>query len=411
MTATPPPLPDMRQPAALRAHVKSILDFYDPRAVDPSGGFFQFFKDDGTVYNRVRRHLVSSTRYVFLWSMAARRFPDQPQYLDYARRALAFLHEAHRQPAGNYLWELDWVDGRAQRVDATQHAYGLAFVLLAHAHAAMAGIDEARAGMAETLATIDARFWQPAHGLVADEISPAGELLPYRGQNANMHLVEACLAAHEASGDDIYLDRAATVAHSVVQRLTVPSDGWIWEHYTPDWQIDWEYNKGDATNIFRPWGYQPGHFTEWGQLLLLLEQRRPEPWHLPRARALFDAALKHGWDQTHGGIVYGFGPGGVVCFPDKYHWVQCESLATAALLGARTGEARYWQVYDQLWDYAWRHWVDHEHGAWFRILGPDNVKHTNEKSPAGKVDYHTTGACWRAMQVLEGLGKAARPAG
>ena len=51
--------------------------------------------------------------------------------------------------------------------------------------------------------------------------------------------------------------------------------------------------------------------------------------------------------------------------------------------------------------------VDHQHGAWFRILGPDNVKHTDEKSPAGKVDYHTTGACWRAIQVLESLGKAA----
>ncbi|MFM2065957.1 MAG: hypothetical protein RLZZ584_866 [Pseudomonadota bacterium] len=406
MTPTPatPPLPDMRQPAALLAHVASVLDFYDPRAVDPSGGYFHFLMDDGTVHDHRRRHLVSSTRHVYLWAMAARHFPQRrAHYLGRARHALGFLREAHRQPDGHYLWELDWADARATPLDATRHAYGLAFVLLAHAHAALAGIDEARAGLAETLALIDRCFWQPAHGLCADEATPAGVLGPYRGQNANMHMVEACLAAHEASGEAVYLDRAATVAEAVVQRLAAQTGGWIWEHYDANWRVDADYNRGDASNIFRPWGYQPGHFVEWAHLLLTLEQRAPQPWHLPRACALFDAALAHGWDAQHGGMVYGFGPGGVVCFPDKYHWVQCETLAAAVMLGARTGDTRYWQVYDRLWAYCWQHWVDHEHGAWFRVLAPDNVRHTDEKSPAGKVDYHTTGACYRALAALQAV--------
>jgi mannose/cellobiose epimerase-like protein (N-acyl-D-glucosamine 2-epimerase family) len=46
--------------------------------------------------------------------------------------------------------------------------------------------------------------------------------------------------------------------------------------------------------------------------------------------------------------------------------------------------------------------VDHRHGAWFRILEPNNVKTTDEKSPAGKVDYHTTGACWAILPALQG---------
>jgi mannose/cellobiose epimerase-like protein (N-acyl-D-glucosamine 2-epimerase family) len=407
-----PPLPDMRQPTALLNHVRSVLDFYDARAIDTSGGCLQFFKDDGAIYDWRRRHLVSSTRFVFLWAMASRHL-GEPRYLDHARHALRFVRDVHRQPAGNYLWELDWDDGRATTVDDTQHGYGLAFVLLAYAHAVMAGLDEARPWLAETFDRLDALFWQAEHGAYADEATVAGVVAPYRGQNANMHLVEACLAAHEATGDARYLDRAATVAEIIVMRLSartasgpgstlgaVTDVGWIWEHYRADWSIDWHYNEGDASNLFRPWGYQPGHFTEWAHLLLTLEQRRPEPWHLPRARELFDAALRHGWDSAHGGLVYGFGPGGKVCFAEKYHWVQCETIAAAAMLGARTGDARYWQTYDQLWAYAWRHWVDHEHGAWYRILAPDNSKLTDEKSPAGKVDYHTTGACWRAIAAL-----------
>ena len=46
--------------------------------------------------------------------------------------------------------------------------------------------------------------------------------------------------------------------------------------------------------------------------------------------------------------------------------------------------------------------MDHRHGAWFRILEADNSKLTDEKSNAGKTDYHTTGACYAILQALDG---------
>ncbi|MDT4875324.1 hypothetical protein D3C87_2081460 [compost metagenome] len=49
--------------------------------------------------------------------------------------------------------------------------------------------------------------------------------------------------------------------------------------------------------------------------------------------------------------------------------------------------------------------MDHQHGAWWRILRADNTKISDEKSPAGKVDYHTMGACY---DVLDTLGQGAR---
>jgi mannose/cellobiose epimerase-like protein (N-acyl-D-glucosamine 2-epimerase family) len=126
----------------------------------------------------------------------------------------------------------------------------------------------------------------------------------------------------------------------------------------------------------------------------------PSGWLLPRAQALFDAAVSKAWDHEHGGIHYGFGPDDEICDADKYFWVQAESLAAAALLGARTGGNAYWDWYDRIWAYSWEHFVDHEHGAWYRILGPANDKLTDEKSPAGKVDYHTMGACYEVLTVL-----------
>ncbi len=400
--------PDFRARATLLDHIRHTMRFYEPRCVDGSGGFYHYFKDDGTVYNAHSRHLVSSTRFVFNYAMAFRQF-QQPVYLERARHGLTFLRNAHRNAAtGGYAWELDWQDGAATVTDGTNHCYGLAFVLLAYSHAVMAGVAEARAWIAETYALMEQRFWQAEHGLYADEASADwSQLAPYRGQNANMHSCEALLAAFEATGEPAYLQRAETLAHNITVRQAALADGLIWEHYHEDWSVDGDYNRHDKTNIFRPWGYQPGHLTEWAKLLLILERHAahlagPSDWLLPRARALFDHALARAWDGEHGGICYGFAPDGSICDSDKYFWVQAESLAAAALLAARTGEPGYWDWYERLWHYSWEHMIDHQHGAWYRLLSADNRKLSDEKSPAGKTDYHTMGACYEVLNVLAG---------
>ena len=406
MSASPaqPALPDFRSPAFLLGHIRHTLAFYEGRCVDPSGGFFHFFKDDGTVYDRRTRHLVSSTRFVFNHAMAFRHFGGQARQ-DAVRHGLAFLHTAHAQPQGGFAWQIDWDGGKATVQIGTNHCYGLAFVLLAHAHALMAGVSEAAAGLEATWQLMERRFWEPAHSLYADEATPDWRVGPYRGQNANMHACEAMLAAFDATGERKYLQRALALAESITRRQAALAGGLVWEHYRADWSPDWHYNRADKTNIFRPWGFQTGHLTEWAKLLLQLEVRLPESerpaWLLPTARHFFDTAMVRGWDRNHGGLVYGFAPDGTVCDGHKYFWVQAESFAAGALLALRTGDAKYWDAYDPLWAYAWRHLVDHRHGAWYRILTEDNRKISDEKSPAGKTDYHTMGACY---DVLRGLG-------
>ena len=121
---------------------------------------------------------------------------------------------------------------------------------------------------------------------------------------------------------------------------------------------------------------------------------------LPRAQHLFVTAVARAWDPEFGGLCYGFAPDGSICDDDKYFWVQAESLAAAARLAARSGDARYWGWYQRLWGYSWQHFVDHAHGAWYRILDRRNRKVSDEKSPAGKTDYHTMGACHDVLHVL-----------
>ncbi|WP_269531506.1 AGE family epimerase/isomerase [Chitinimonas sp. BJYL2] len=399
-------LPDFLSVSTLENHIRHTLAFYDPRCLDPAGGFFHFYMDDGEIYDRTQRHLVSSTRFVFNYARAAVHF-GRPDYRDWARHGLDFLQSAHYQPAtGGYAWLLD----AGKVVDATNHCYGAAFVLLAHAEALKAGIGDARTGLESAYQLLEQRFWLPEHGLFADEYNADFSVLaPYRGQNANMHACEAHIAAYQATGEDRYLERALTIAEGITGRLADPKSGMVWEHYDPNWQIDWQYNLDDPKHLFRPWGFQPGHQTEWAKLLVTLHRLRPNPALVDRAARLFNTAVELAWDHEHGGLVYGIAPDGTVCDDDKYFWVQAESFAAAALLAEAAGETpavpgHYFRWYERIWAYSWEHMVDHQYGAWYRILNRRNEKYSREKSPAGKTDYHTMGACYEVIDVLKRMG-------
>ncbi len=396
-----PAEPDFNSPKFLREHIAKTMAFYHPHAQDPAGGFFQYFKDDGTIYDRSHRHLVSSTRFIFNYAMAYMEF-DKPEYLAAARHGLKYLRQVHRNPDnGGYYWTIR--DGKPE--DSTNHAYGVAFVLLAYATALKAGIDDARGWMTETWKLLETRFWDADAGLYRDEADAQWNFKPYRGQNANMHMCEALIAAYLASDEPRYLDRALLLADHMTRRQAAKSDGLVWEHYDINWEIDWDYNKDDPKNLFKPWGFQPGHQTEWAKLLLIMEpllaeRGREQSWLVPKAQKLFDAALAHAWDpENDGGICYGFAPDSSICDGDKYFWVQAESLAAAALLRDRTGLPAYADWYQKIWSYSWQHMIDHKYGAWYRILTRENAKIDDNKSPAGKVDYHTMGACYEVLAL------------
>jgi mannose/cellobiose epimerase-like protein (N-acyl-D-glucosamine 2-epimerase family) len=387
-----------RKRSFLLDHIRHTLAFYDPRVVDPAGGFFQCYKNDGTIFDTSTRTLVASARFVFNYAMAYKQF-GTPDYRARVLHGLDYLRQVHRNPAtGGYAWRIE--GGRP--ADTTNHCYGLAFVLLAYACAVKIGIKAARAWIDETFDVMERHFWLAADGLYANEADAQWKLSDYRGQNDNMHACEAMIAAFEATGEDKFLARAATLAEAVTVRQAGLTRGMVWEHFKPDWTPDLEYAKGENNaNSIRPWGVQTGHQTEWSKLLLILDRHLPADWHLRRARELFDPAMANGWDEQYGGLIYGYDLDGKPSDYDKYFWVQAESLAAAALLGACTGEEKYWLIYDRIWDYAWTNFVDHDYGAWYRKLSRDNHRYDDRKTFSNKADYHTMGACYEALNVIK----------
>ncbi|WP_430505747.1 AGE family epimerase/isomerase [Haloparvum sp. PAK95] len=392
-------------PEALRERLFDVLSFYYPTCRDESvgGHVAQLDEETGAVYDPDSRHLVATCRFVSNFALGATL--DGPGWCpSAARHGLEFLESAHRQSAGGgasdgaadtgggYAWLLD---GR-EVVDDRRSPYGHAFVLLAHARAAAAGVDGADPDRVATL--LDDRF-RDENGLLGPVQGPDWKPREsYRGQNPNMHACEAFLAAYEATDDAAYLDRSLAIA----RRMTVDladAEGRIWEHYTADWEPDHDYNRDDPEHQFRPWGFQPGHHAEWAKLLAGLARHRDDDWLLARARELFDEALT-GWDAERGGFYYTLDFDGEPVIADKYGWPVAEAIGAAAALFEHTDERQYHERYNQFWDYADSHLVA-PGGNWYAKLTAENERVPADEGPAVEPGYHPIGACYEGLRAFE----------
>ncbi len=395
MTAGPP----CRDQGWLEDRIGRLLEFYYPQCLDEANGGYvaQFDEETGEIYDRDPKHLVATCRFVANFSVAAARSGDE-RYAAAADRGVDFLLEHHRDhERGGFHWLLDGT----VPVDSTRVCYGHAFVLLALARAADAGVGPAADGIEAVARLLDDRFRDPDHGLYRSEYTADwSTAADYRGQNANMHLCEAMLAAHGATGRDRYLRRALEVAESVTVDLTAATDGLVWEHYTPGWEHDFEYNRDDPKHTFRPWGYQPGHQIEWAKLLGTLARHADAEWILPRAAELFDAAITHGWDDERGGLYYSIDLDRDPLVTEKYAWEVAEAIGAAAVLSQQTGRDRYLEWYDRFWAYTDRQLVNPDAHNWYTKVSETNDPIPRTEGVAVEPGYHPVGACFESIRSL-----------
>ena len=149
-----------------------------------------------------------------------------------------------------------------------KQCYAHAFVILAGTSAYLADIDGAKELLDKALEVFDDKFFNEKEGLAVDTWNTEfTELSSYRGLNANMHTVEAFLAAADALSDEKYRVRAGRIIDSVIS--WAKNNSWrIPEHFKSDWTPDLEYNIDNKTDQFKPYGATPGHGIEWARLIV-----------------------------------------------------------------------------------------------------------------------------------------------
>ncbi|WP_062213939.1 AGE family epimerase/isomerase [Demequina oxidasica] len=261
-------------------------------------------------------------------------------------------------------------------VDTAKQAYGHAFVVLAASSALLAGAEGARALLKRALRVSERRFWDDSHGLSVEEWDQDWTTLAtYRGVNANMHTVEAYLAAGDATGDKVWHERAGRIAARVLSWSE--SNEWrIPEHFDEDWRPMLEHNRDIPADPFRPYGATVGHGLEWARLFLSVDATLDDkaPAGLAAgARKLYGRAVSDGWHADgDSGFVYTTDWDGRPVVRERMHWVAAEAIGAAHALAIATGEQRYTEDAEKWWGFVDDFLVDEEFGSWHHELNSSN---------------------------------------
>lgn len=381
----------------LKNQADRLLDFFAWRSIDPQGGFYEFGPDGQRVDGKGRIRAIHMTaRMVHCFSIG--HLLGRPGSSDIIDHGMNYLWNRHRdQDSGGYFWSMS-DDGPH---DPSKQGYGHAFVLLAASSAKTAGHPLADKMLGDVTEIIEARFWEEQHGAIAEEFSADwSPISDYRGQNSNMHMTEALMAAFEATDQRHYLDKALRIADLVIHRHARQTGFRVGEHFNADWQLDQNYRGNE---MFRPAGTTPGHWLEWARLILQLWSLTGKiyNWMPKAATELFAQSMKLGWDPQKGGFFYTLEWDDKPAKTHKFWWPMAEGIGAAAFLNHHCPSRFHEESYRKIWNVISRHFIDREHGGWHEELSEDLLP-ANTLFP-GKGDiYHALQACLIPLYSMEG---------
>jgi ADP-L-glycero-D-manno-heptose 6-epimerase len=327
--------------------------------------------------------VIARQTYVFCEAMAAG--------LESAKEAvvlgLTLIRTSARNPTtGLYSSRLDVRRNSLEQRDGVYDLYEHAFVLLAFASAMkVLPCEETRRDAIAVHEVITNNFTHPQGGFCESLPSAEG-----RRQNPHMHLFEAYLAATEAFGPSVFLQRAHYLARFFLEHLLDPEEDCVPEC------LDESLKPWRDTGRFVT---EPGHLAEWARLLLWYRNinvrlsQQPEVDVIPATRKLTRFYETHGMDRTPGALVDEVWSDGTFKVASQRLWPQTERIQAELLREDAIGNGvlEAFRILQSYIDAA-------PSGLWAERRFSDG-SFSREPSPATSL-YHLTNAITKAHHVV-----------
>lgn len=346
------------------------------------GGFVESLTLEGEPILGVPKRQRVQARQIYVYSHAHLLGWEGP-WLATARHGFEFMSENYWDAEdGGWIFSAER-DGTP--ANTVREAYEQAFALfsLAWFHRA-SGDDTVLGWIARTLEFLDGRLGDPVDGGYQEAIP---NRLPRR-QNPHMHLLEAMLALHWATGEPKYTARARQLFELFRSRLFHPATGTLGEFFGGDWQPA----PGQTGTLV-----EPGHHFEWVWLLQQYGRASSDDVSSEQT-ALYDFAETQGVDTDDGLAFDGVLRDGSTHDDNKRLWVQTEAIK-AQIVRAEQGHKGAAARLDQLLDAMFETYL-RDNGAWQDHVRRDRTGFAPD-APASSF-YHVFLAISDALRFLQG---------
>ncbi len=411
---------------------QELLEKWYPLAVDRrDGGYFSEITYDFKIGENQDKMIVTQSRHLWTNAMAAKEYPDNPEYLENAAHGFDFLKDVLWDKKLGGFHTLVTKKGKPiPRDGEAKTAYGNAFAIYAlAAYFDASGNYEALDLARKTFYWLETHSHDPLQKGYYQSLDPDGtpilrtESVPttsdtgYKDQNSSIHLLEAFTSLYKVWPNGLLAQRLNELL--VLIRDTITTDkGYMHLFFEKDWKpVSYRYNTPDViAEHYNLDHVSFGHDVETAYLMLEASHAlggTEDEETLAKGKEMVDHALRTGWDEERGGFYdggYYFGDSDTLTLvnKDKNWWTQAEGLNTLLMLSYYFPDdpMDYRGHFNKLWSYIHSYLMDPDHGGWYE-WGTDQRPDSKEgrKGHIWKAAYHDYRALLNCKKRLEGIDK------
>ncbi|RLQ89394.1 mannose-1-phosphate guanylyltransferase [Notoacmeibacter ruber] len=335
------------------------------------GGFHESLTFAGEPTGADRR-MRTMARQTYAFCVASDESWDGPAR-DLIDHGLSFMKNGRTDRGG---WSAV-LSPKGEVIDPTEDFYDTAFVLFALAHAHRCGHPDALELGNETFHFLENHLEDTSlRGFLE---APGGKRV--RRSNPHMHMLEALLAWHQATGDRTYLRQASRIV-DLFRSAFFDTESWTLGEYFDD---DWRPAEGEDGQ----WT-EPGHHFEWAWLLIGFADASGQNDLREIARRLYATGTAYGLNRWTGLAYNAVSRRGLPLDRNSRAWPQTEIIKAAIALDHAGGPDMRPEVEERVARLFRWHLDPAPNGMWIDLVGEKGAVATQDV-PAS-IFYHLISA-------------------
>jgi len=381
---------------------ENILPFWQGMADRENGGFYGEADFYGRINKDADKGCILNSRILWTFSATYRIFADE-NYIEYAAHARDFLFSAFLDKEYGGLYWL--VDNNGRPLNTRKQFYNIAFGIYALSEHYLACDDQSSLELALFLFSLMEKYGYDTKdgGYIEARTREWNEIDDLRlsnkeincpkSMNTNLHVLEAytnltraCSLAHNGSYEQV---RKALENLLRITLDKIVNRNWRFELF---FDMNWRSLSKDISfghDIEGSWLLYEAALTVGGDNLISEVKQA--------ALAIANVTLA-AVDHDKGGLFSARDEAGQISRKKEW-WLQAEAVVGFYNAYELTGEQKYLEAADSVWEYIKDHFVDSVHGEWHNELYEDNTPDSSmPKAGFWKCPYHNARACFEIIR-------------
>lgn len=370
-----------------------VVPFWLRHSLDQEcGGYLHCLDRDGSVFNTDKGMWVQC-RETWLFSKLYNTLESRKEWLDAARHGFDFIMKYGFDTDGRMFYAVTR-DGRPLRKHP--YLYTETFGVIACAEYAKATGDKKALEQAKDLYRLVIDLYRRP-GSLPPEVLPQTRAVKSHGMP--MVLLNTTAELQQVDSDPLYKEVVDDALDQIMNHFLKREKHALLETV-------------DATGrgLDSPEGrcVNPGHAIETAWFIMQEGHERGDSSLIKTALDILNWSLDWGWDREYGGILSYVDiegrPPEQLEWDMKLWWPHTEALYALLLAHHLSGEAKYLDWYEKVYQWSFSHFPDPEHGEWFGYLHRDGSVSLSLKGSLWKGPFHLPRTLLQGLKLLERMG-------